>query len=308
MCVIETLNFNPVPSGSPTWPTIHTSTSSLVPPHNSNNTLQLQNYIPHPSIISPTPNQPHQPTPTTTMGLLDPFWNAVDTTVAGAGTAVGGAIQSVGDGISQTGRNVGDGIAGAAGGWGSYVNDGANYVKDATGAGGVRVGSAGNPLGLAKSKEAARTGGFSSYTPYKGGNKASTKTTEQKAIMPAAPSAAGKTEQTKARSAVGAQVAADARAKAIAAAKENYNKKKAAGGAAAGKGPSAGGNAAGRGGKVTGRAEALKGPAGGVTNAPTKPPGNAAGRGGKVGGTVTGRGGGAAGAAKKPAGTVTGKK
>ena len=38
----------------------------------------------------------------------------------------------VGDGISQTGRNVGAGIAGAAGGWGSYVNDGAHYVKDAT--------------------------------------------------------------------------------------------------------------------------------------------------------------------------------
>ena len=187
------------------------------------------------------------------------------------------------------------------------MNDGANYVKDATGAGGVRVGSAGNPLGLAKSKEAARASGFSSYTPYKG-----KPSSEQKAIMPAA-SAAGKTEQTKARSAVGAQVAADARAKAIAAAKENYNKKKAAAGGAAAGNPtgaakSAGGKASGGGGKVTGRAEALKGPAGGVTNAAKKAPASAAGRGGKVGGTVTGRGGGAAGAAKKPAGTVTGKK
>ena len=185
------------------------------------------------------------------------------------------------------------------------MNDGANYVKDATGAGGVRVGSAGNPLGLAKSKEAARASGFSSYTPYKG-----KPSTEQKAIMPAA-SAAGKTDQTKARSAVGAQVAADARAKAIAAAKENYNKKKAAGGAAGnptGAAKSTGGKVTGGGGKVTGRAEALKGPTGGVTNAAKKAPASAAGRGGKVGGTVTGRGGGAAGAAKKPAGTVTGKK
>ena len=188
------------------------------------------------------------------------------------------------------------------------MNDGANYVKDATGAGGARVGSAGNPLGLAKSKEAARASGFSSYTPYKG----KPSTAEQKAIMPAAASAAGKTDQTKARSAVGAQVAADARAKAIAAAKENYNKKKAAGGAAAGNptgaAKSAGGKVTSGGGKVTGRAEALKGPAGGVTNAAKKAPTSAAGRGGKVGGTVTGRGGGAAGAAKKPAGTVTGKK
>ena len=124
----------------------------------------------------------------------------------------------VGDGISQNGRNVGAGI------WGSYVNDGAHYVKDATGAIGHRAGSAGNPLGMAKSKGAARTSGFSSYTPYKGKWSA-----EQKAIAPAA-SAAGKAEQSEARSAVGAQVAAHGRAKAIASAEENYDKKKAAAG------------------------------------------------------------------------------
>ena len=241
------------------------------------------------------------------MGLLDPFWTAVDTTVAGAGAAVGGAIQSVGDGISQTGRNVGDGIAGAAGGWGSYVNDGANYVKDATGAVGPRVGSAGNPLGLSKSKEAARTSGFSSYTPYT----ARKPTTEQKAIAPAPAGTKAKEEQGKARSALGTQVAADARAKAIAAAKDNWEKKKkVAGVAGGGKAPSGAaparstvGNAAGRGGKVTGRAEALKGVTGGSAAAKKPPVSAAAGRGGKV----TGRGGGAVGAAKKPAGTVTGR-
>ena len=193
------------------------------------------------------------------------------------------------------------------------MNDGANYVKDATGAVGPRVGSAGNPLGLAKSKEAARAGGFSGYVPAGGGGK---KSVEQKAIMPAGngAGAVGKGEQGKARSVVGAQVAADARAKAIAAAKENYEKKKnkAGGGRAApaaGAGTKPAQNAAKSvGGKVTGRAEALKGPAGGTTNAAKKPAANAAGRGGKTGGTVTGRGGGAAGAAKKPAGTVTGKK
>lgn len=39
----------------------------------------------------------------------------------------------MGDGISQTGRNIGDGVSNTVGGWGSYVNDTANYVKDSTG-------------------------------------------------------------------------------------------------------------------------------------------------------------------------------
>lgn len=98
------------------------------------------------------------------MGILDPFWNAVDTTIAGAGATVGGAIQGIGDGITQTGRAVGDSIAGAASGYGNYVNDSANYVRDATGAPGVRAGSASNPLGLTRNKEAAKMTGMPKYS------------------------------------------------------------------------------------------------------------------------------------------------
>ena len=106
------------------------------------------------------------------MGILDPFWNAVDTTIAGAGATVGGAIQGIGDGITQTGRNVGDSLAGAAAGYGNYVNDSANYVRDATGAPGIRAGSASNPLGLTRNKDAAKMTGMPKYSaPNKGGQK-----------------------------------------------------------------------------------------------------------------------------------------
>ena len=101
------------------------------------------------------------------MGFLDPVWATVDTVIAGAGATVGGAIQGVGDGISMTGRNIGDGIAGAAAGYGNYVNDSANYVRDATGAPGIRAGSASNPLGLTRNKEAAKLTGMPKYAPYK---------------------------------------------------------------------------------------------------------------------------------------------
>ncbi len=119
------------------------------------------------------------------MGILDPFWNAVDTTIAGAGATVGGAIQGIGDGISQTGRNVGDSIAGAASGYGNYVNDSANYVRDATGAPGVRAGSASNPLGLTRNKDAAKMTGMPKYSaPNKGGQKTIAAAPAQKTIGP----------------------------------------------------------------------------------------------------------------------------
>ena len=123
------------------------------------------------------------------MGLLDPFWNAVDTTIAGAGATVGGAIQGIGDGITATGRNVGDSLAGAAAGYGNYVNDSANYVRDATGAPGTRAGSASNPLGLTRNKEAAKMTGMPKYSG------SSNKGGQQKAIgaPPPKPGAAPKT-------------------------------------------------------------------------------------------------------------------
>lgn len=72
---------------------------------------------------------------------------------------------------------------------------------------------------MAKSKGAARTSGFTSCTPYMG-----KWSVEQKAIAPAT-SAAGKADHSEARSAVGVQVAANGRAKAVASAKEDYDKK-----------------------------------------------------------------------------------
>ena len=154
----------------------NTSTSQYQPLHHSYTTSAPANPssspTPSASITDCTKNKSYNPQTPTTMGLLDPFWNAVDTTIAGAGATVGGAIQGIGDGITQTGRNVGDSIAGAASGYGNYVNDSANYVRDATGAPGVRAGSASNPLGLTRNKEAAKMTGMPKYTaPNKGGQK-----------------------------------------------------------------------------------------------------------------------------------------
>lgn len=229
------------------------------------------------------------------MGLLDPFWNAVDTTIAGVGSTVGGAINGVGDGISATGRNVGDGIAGAAGGYGSYVNDTANYVRDATGAGGVRAGSASNPIGLTRDKDAARSGGMPKYTPYKA-PPSSTSSTKAIGAPPNPKAATGPAKNTRSIASQNAALAAKERASTAANARQlAIDKQKSMGG-------------------VTGKAPAAKGPAAGAAGGAKKPTGTVAGKGApntaagaakKTGGTVTGGKTGAV--TKKPQGTVTGR-
>ena len=224
------------------------------------------------------------------MGLLDPFWTAVDTTIAGAGGAVGGAIGSVGDGITQTGRSVGDGIANAANGYASYVNDTANYVRDATGASGVRKGTAVNPLGLSQEKGAAWS--YGAPSSWKSGSGA--KSGPQKQITSASTTPAGQKKTA------------------------NPMAQRAAVGTAAKSARGGTGGASGRGGAkpntstVTGRKEAGQMSNKGAVSAGRG--GGQAGRGGqRVGGTVTGKkeakqlsNKGAAGQAKKPTGTVTG--
>ncbi|MCJ1469760.1 60S ribosomal protein L23A [Pseudocyphellaria aurata] len=92
-------------------------------------------------------------TNSTTMGLLDPIYNVVNSTIngaiAGAGAAAGDTVSGVGGVISSTGQGIGDSVTGYARNWGDYAKDTGNYVKDYTKAPGPRVGTAANPLGLA---------------------------------------------------------------------------------------------------------------------------------------------------------------
>ena len=105
---------------------------------------------------------------TTTMGLLDPVYKAVENTIAGAGAVAGNTVSGVGDAISATGRNIGDSIAGTANYYGDYARDAGNYVKDSTKASGTRTGTAANPLGLARNSQASRQYGLNTLSyPYK---------------------------------------------------------------------------------------------------------------------------------------------
>lgn len=89
---------------------------------------------------------------TTTMGLLDPVYNAVSNTVkgaiAGGGAVAGDTVSGLGSTISSTGRGIGDSVSGISRGWGDYAKDTGNYVKDYTKAPGQRSSTAANPLGL----------------------------------------------------------------------------------------------------------------------------------------------------------------
>ena len=99
------------------------------------------------------------------MGFFDPVWTAVDGVVAGAGAAVAGGISGLGEGISSAGKSAGDSVAGMANGYADYVHNSANYVRDATGAEGVRKGTAANPLGLTSDKASARSYGAAKNLP-----------------------------------------------------------------------------------------------------------------------------------------------
>ncbi|KAK5013196.1 hypothetical protein BJ546DRAFT_963428 [Cryomyces antarcticus] len=68
--------------------------------------------------------------------------------VAGVGGLAGGAVNAVGNGVSGAGRGIGDSITSATHGWGDGVRSYGNNIKDSTKAGGKRVPTAGNPLGL----------------------------------------------------------------------------------------------------------------------------------------------------------------
>lgn len=98
-----------------------------------------------------THTPPHV-TKTTTMGLLDPVYNAVSNTVkgaiAGGGAVAGDTVSGLGSTISSTGRGIGDSVSGISRGWGDYAKDTGNYVKDYTKAPGKRSSTAANPLGL----------------------------------------------------------------------------------------------------------------------------------------------------------------
>lgn len=95
---------------------------------------------------------PPDVTKTTTMGLLDPVYNAVSNTVkgaiAGGGAVAGDTVSGLGSTISSTGRGIGDSVSGISRGWGDYAKDTGNYVKDYTKAPGKRSSTAANPLGL----------------------------------------------------------------------------------------------------------------------------------------------------------------
>lgn len=98
-----------------------------------------------------THTPPHV-TKTTTMGLLDPVYNAVSNTVkgavAGGGAVAGDTVSGLGSTISSTGRGIGDSVSGISRGWGDYAKDTGNYIKDYTKAPGKRSSTAANPLGL----------------------------------------------------------------------------------------------------------------------------------------------------------------
>ncbi|KAG8623351.1 hypothetical protein KVT40_008327 [Elsinoe batatas] len=68
--------------------------------------------------------------------------------VSGAGNYVGGAIQGVGNGVNNVGKGIGDNISNQTRYWGQGVSGYGNDIKDASKAGGPRVATAGNPLGL----------------------------------------------------------------------------------------------------------------------------------------------------------------
>lgn len=100
-------------------------------------------------------------------GLLDPVYRAVDTTIASVGSVAGETVSSVGNGISATGRSVGDSITGTTSGWGNYVKDTGNFVKDSSKASGTRSGTANNPLGLARSQTASLSYGMNAGSTYR---------------------------------------------------------------------------------------------------------------------------------------------
>ncbi|KAL1296690.1 hypothetical protein AAFC00_000166 [Neodothiora populina] len=72
----------------------------------------------------------------------------VQNTIAGAGSAVGSVAYGVGNGVSSVGRGIGNSIASTTRYWGQGVAGYGNDIKDAVRAGGPRVPTAGNPLGI----------------------------------------------------------------------------------------------------------------------------------------------------------------
>ncbi|KAI5199382.1 hypothetical protein E4T42_05718 [Aureobasidium subglaciale] len=68
--------------------------------------------------------------------------------VAGAGKVAGNIVYSVGNGVNNVGRGVGDSITNTTRYWGQGVAGYGNNIKDASRAGGPRVPTGGNPLGL----------------------------------------------------------------------------------------------------------------------------------------------------------------
>ncbi|KAF2719907.1 hypothetical protein K431DRAFT_197264, partial [Polychaeton citri CBS 116435] len=73
----------------------------------------------------------------------------VQSRVAGVGTYAGGLITGVGNGVNAVGTGIGNRIADTTRFWGQGVSGYGNDLKDAVGAGGPRIQTAGNPLGIA---------------------------------------------------------------------------------------------------------------------------------------------------------------
>lgn len=141
-----------------TFTTYFNSDHPLINPHSH---YKKPNANRHVHIHTHTPSHV---TKTTTMGLLDPVYNAVSNTVkgaiAGGGAVAGDTVSGLGSTISSTGRGIGDSVSGISRGWGDYAKDTGNYVKDYTKAPGKRSSTAANPLGLG-------SGGLSKAVPLR---------------------------------------------------------------------------------------------------------------------------------------------
>ncbi|TKA73334.1 hypothetical protein B0A49_05258 [Cryomyces minteri] len=68
--------------------------------------------------------------------------------VAGVGGLAGGAVNAVGNGSYDEANTIPTSITSATHNWGDGVRSYGNNIKDSTKAGGKRVSTAGNPLGL----------------------------------------------------------------------------------------------------------------------------------------------------------------
>ncbi|KAK6413116.1 hypothetical protein LTR95_017893, partial [Oleoguttula sp. CCFEE 5521] len=81
--------------------------------------------------------------------------------VAGVGDYAGGLVNSVGNAVNSVGQGIGGSVTNTTRYWGQGVAGYGNNVKDMVGAGGSRVSTAGNPLGMSGmgSSQGAMPGG-----------------------------------------------------------------------------------------------------------------------------------------------------